>query len=190
LVGVEAKTGKFLWRYNKTVSRFKANIPSPVARDNSVYSAGAGTGGGLVKLAAKGDAVEAEGAYFSAKLPAAIGGCVLLGEFLYGTGNQGMLCVEFASGNVRWDHSAVGPASLCFADGRLYLHGENGQVALVEPTADGYREKGRFSPPDQPQHANQMEKAWAYPVVANRRLYIRDHHMLWCYDVGASSPSK
>jgi hypothetical protein len=25
--------------------------------------------------------------------------------------------------------------------------------------------------------------AWAYPVVANGRLYIRDLGTLWCYDV-------
>jgi len=31
-----------------------------------------------------------------------------------------------------------------------------------------------------------MEKAWAYPVVANGRLYLRDHDTLWCYDVKAA----
>jgi len=30
-----------------------------------------------------------------------------------------------------------------------------------------------------------MEKAWAYPVVADGKLYIRDHGVLWCYDVMA-----
>jgi hypothetical protein len=80
----------------------------------------------------------------------------------------------------------LGAASLCYADGRLYLHGENGEVALVEPSPKGYREKGRFTPPDQPKRVNEMEKAWTYPVVANGRLYIRDHGMLWCYDVQAA----
>jgi hypothetical protein len=28
-----------------------------------------------------------------------------------------------------------------------------------------------------------MEKAWAYPVVAGGRLYLRDHDVLWCYAV-------
>jgi hypothetical protein len=37
-------------------------------------------------------------------------------------------------------------------DGRLYLHGENGEVASVEATPEAYREKGRFTPPDQPSH--------------------------------------
>ena len=26
-------------------------------------------------------------------------------------------------------------------------------------------------------------KAWAYPVVANGRLYLRDQEYLFCYDV-------
>ena len=180
LVAVEARTGKFLWRYKKTVSQYKANIPTPVLRGNLIYSAGAGTGGGLIK--APGSSADPEEVYFSPKLPTSIGGCILLGDYLYGTG-QAMLCVEFATGTVKWEEWALGPASLCFADARLYLHGENGEVALVEPVPAGYREKGRFSPPNQPQKSNSMEKAWAYPVVANGRLYIRDHQMLWCYDV-------
>ena len=70
------------------------------------------------------------------------------------------------------------------ADGRLYLHGENGDVALLEPTPEAYREKGRFTPPDRPPSTG-GSKAWAYPVVAEGRLYIREHNSLWCYDVKA-----
>ena len=90
------------------------------------------------------------------------------------------------SGRIKWEESAVGASSVCYADGRLYLHAENGDVVLVEPSPESYREKGRFTPPDQPQRANQMEKAWAYPVVANGQLYLRDHGTLWCYDVRAT----
>lgn len=185
LVGVAAKTGKFLWRYDKIVSRYGANIPTPVAREGQIFCAGAGTGGALIKLKVNGEAVEPEQVYFSPKLPTAIGGAVLLGDYLYGTSGAGMLCVEFNTGNIKWEERALGPASLCFADGRLYLHAESGEVALIEPTSDGYREKGRFAPPAQPQRIEAMEKAWAYPVVANGLLYIRDHNLLWCYDVKA-----
>ena len=186
LVGVAAKTGQFLWRYAKTVSRFKANIPSPVARGGQIYSAGAGTGGGLIKLKGGGTAVEAEQVYFAASLPTAIGGAVLIGDYLYGTGQPGLTCTEFGTGQVKWENPGLGAASLCFAEGRFYLHGENGEVGLVEATPDGYREKGRFAPPEQPKRSHPMEKAWVYPVVADRRLYIRDHNMLWCYDVKAA----
>lgn len=70
------------------------------------------------------------------------------------------------------------------ADGRLYLNAESGEVALVEPTSEGYRERGRFTPPGRPVRSQPMEKGWAYPVVANGKLFLRDHGQLWCYDVG------
>jgi outer membrane protein assembly factor BamB len=186
LVGVEARTGKFLWRFAKAVSRYGANIPTPVAGGGAIYVGAAGTGGGAVRLRMKDGGVEAEQMYFEAKLPTAIGGAVKVGEYLYGTTAQAMLCLDFVSGQVKWEERALGAAALCYADGRLYLHGENGQVALVEPASESYFERGHFTPPDQPKRTNPMEKAWAYPVVANGRLYIRDHGMLWCYDVKAA----
>ena len=183
LAGVDAKSGKLLWRYAKPISRFGANIPSPLASDGYVYVSAAGTGGGAVKLAVKDGKVEPVEAYFGPKFPTAIGGVVKIGDYLYGTTGSEVVCLEFTTGQVKWEERAPSPASLVFADGRLYLHGENGDVALVEPSPESYREKGRFSPPDQPKKISPMEKAWAYPVVANGRLYIRDHGMLWCYDV-------
>jgi outer membrane protein assembly factor BamB len=184
LVGVDAKTGKFLWRYDQTGKSSPANIPTPVASDGYVYSAGARTGGGLAKLKPEGDGVSAEQVYFERGLPNTIGGCVLLEGNLYGTTATGAVCVDFSTGKVKWQAKSGGAGSVCYADGRLYIHGENGEVALVEPTPEGYRENGRFAPPDQPKHIRgAMEKAWAYPVVANGRLYIRDAGTLWCFDV-------
>jgi hypothetical protein len=60
---------------------------------------------------------------------------------------------------------------------------------LVEANPESYREKGRFTPPAQPKYkqAGQMkEGAFAYPVIANGRLYIRDLGTLWAYDIKAS----
>ena len=183
LVGVDARSGKLLWRYGRAVSRFGANIPTPLASGALIYTAAAGTGGGAVRLKTSGGSVEAEEVYFESKLPTAIGGVVKVGDYLYGTTSQALLCLEFATGKLKWEDRALGAASLCVADGRLFLHGENGEVALVEPSAEGYREKGRFTPADAPKKSNGMEKAWAYPVVADGRLYIREHGALWCYAV-------
>lgn len=183
LVGVEASTGRLLWRFDKPVSRFNANIPTPVVGGDLIYAGSAGTGGGAVRLKAHDGGVIAEPAYFEAKLPTSIGGAVKVGDQLYGTTSQALLCVEFATGKVLWEERALGAASLGWADGRLYLHGENGAMALVEPSPEGYREKGRFTPADLPVRSNAMEKAWAYPVIANGRLYIRDLNTLWAYQV-------
>ena len=47
LAGVDAKSGKLLWKWNKSVSKYGANIPSPLFADGVVYAAAAGTGGAL-----------------------------------------------------------------------------------------------------------------------------------------------
>jgi outer membrane protein assembly factor BamB len=185
LVGVDAKTGQLLWRYAKPISRYGANIPTPLAADGHIYAASAGTGGGLAKLVSRDGKIGVEEVYFESKLPTAIGGSVKVGDHLYGTTAQAMLCLGFKTGQVKWEERAIGAAAICYADDRLYLHGENGTVALMEPSAEGYREHGRFNPPDRPRRGSGMEKSWAYPVVANGALYIRDHGTLWNYDVKA-----
>jgi outer membrane protein assembly factor BamB len=183
LVGVDAKTGQLLWRYGKPVSVYGANIPTPVSAGDTIYVGSAGTGGGAVKIASKDGKLEPEPLYFGPKYPTAIGGTVKVGEYLYGCSGQTLECVEFATGKMKWEERSVAPGSLCYADGLLFLHGEDGEVALVEASPDGYHEKGRFTPAEQPAKANGMEKAWAYPVASNGRLYIRDHESLWCYNV-------
>jgi outer membrane protein assembly factor BamB len=182
VVGVDARSGKFLWRYNKTGASSPANIPTPVAHDGYIYT-GTGLGGsGLAKLKVDNEEVTAEQVYFEKNLPNSIGGAVLLGDYLYGTNAKGLMCIEFATGKVKWQEKSVGAGSICSAEGRLYVHGENdGDMALVVATPDGYQEMGRFTPPDQPKRGN--SKAWAYPVIANGRLYVRDLGMLWCYDI-------
>lgn len=126
LVGVEAKTGKFLWRYAKPVSVYGANIPTPVASEGVIYVGSAGTGGGAVKLNAKDGSIQPEPLYFGPKYPTAIGGAVKVGNYLYGTTGQALQCVEFTTGQVKWEERSIAPGSLCYADGLLLSTAKTG----------------------------------------------------------------
>jgi outer membrane protein assembly factor BamB len=189
VVGVDARTGQFLWRYDQT-SKGPANIATPVAQGDYIYNTNARRfGAALVQLHPASGGVSAEQVYFERDLPNTLGGQVLIGKYIYGTNPKGPVCAEFATGKIRWQNEELGPSSVTYANGRLYFHGENGDVALVEATAEAYRERGRFPLPAQPKHVSgggsRDEHAWAYPVVANGRLYIRDLGSLWCYDIRA-----
>jgi outer membrane protein assembly factor BamB len=183
VVGVDAKTGKFLWRYART-STGPANIPTPVAHNGYVYSSNARRfGGGLVQLKQSADGVAAEEIYFERAVPNTLGGQVLLDGYLYGTNSEGLVAAQFVTGEVS-AQGGGGPASVLYADNHLYVHYESGDVALVEASPAGFREHGRFAPPNPPEHLRgPREMAWAYPVVANGRLYIRDLGTLWSYDI-------
>jgi outer membrane protein assembly factor BamB len=185
IVGVDAKTGQFLWRYAE-VAKGMAQMVTPVARDGYVYGGAQSIGGGAVRLKSDSGGVAAEQVYFARGLPNNIGGSVLVGDYLYGTSGRGLVAVEFTTGKVKWQAESIGAGSVAYADGNLFLHGENGEIALVEATPEAYREKGRFTPPAPPKRKRlgpYPEKAWAYPVIANGRLYIRDIGTLWAYDI-------
>ena len=183
VVGVDAKTGKFLWRFDDT-GKGPANMPTPVAAEGLVYTTGGRPPvGGLVKLVSTGGDVKAEKVYVERDLPTSIGGQVLVKGHLYGTTPNSLVCIEFATGKVAWKESSVSASSVLFADGRLYLHGEDGKVVMTDANSEKYVEKGRFTPSDRPKAVNQRERAWAYPALADGKLYIREHGVLWCYDV-------
>jgi outer membrane protein assembly factor BamB len=189
IVGVDAKTGEFLWRY-KEVTKGPAQAFTPVAQDGYVYGGALSLGGGLVRLKPDGKGVAAEQVYLERGLPCGFGGAVLVGPYLYGTENAGqsLVAVEFTTGKVKWRSENFGMSSIAYADGNLYLHNQNGDLILVEATPEAYREKSRFTPQNQPkkkQAGGLTEGAFAYPVIANGRLYIRDLGTLWAYDIKA-----
>jgi outer membrane protein assembly factor BamB len=188
LIGVDARTGKMLWRYAKTSGI--TNITTPLCADGTVFSTNGGgrgaTGGGaLVKLSADKEGVKTTEVYFAREMATKIGGTVRVGDYLYGTNSSGLVCMEFATGKVKWQNKSVGTGAVCYADGHLYVRAEGpsrggkSEVALVEATPEGYKEKGRFTQPDRQGN----KPAWPYPVVANGCLYLRDQGVLLCYDV-------
>lgn len=112
LIGVDAKTGKFLWGYNK-VANDVANIPTPIIDGDFVFTAtGYGTGGGLLELRKDGAGVAADEVYF---LPADTfqnhhGGMILDHGYVFaGTGhNKGQLFVREQGSLYVYDLKAAG----------------------------------------------------------------------------------
>jgi outer membrane protein assembly factor BamB len=191
LFGIEAKSGKLLWRYGRTSGPMGMSILTPVVGEGLVYSGNEPLGGAAVRILIDGGVGKVEEVYRGMKLPRMIGGAVLVGDVLYGTSGLTLVATDFKTGEVKWSERSAAPGAVAYADGRLYLHGENGDVALVEATPDAYREHGRFMPPNPAERrGNPGEKAWAYPVVAEGRLYIRDGDCLWCYDIQGSAAAK
>ena len=187
LIGVSAKDGTVLWRYNAPANRMGIACSSPIFQDGMVFAASAyGAGGGLAKLTREADGkISAREVYFSSKMQNHHGGMVISDGCLYGAngGNEGgaLVCLDFQTSKVLWDKRGdkkVAKGSIALADGRIYYRQESGTVVLVEPSKEKYIEQGRFEQPDRTNST-----AWAHPVIANGKLYIRDQGLLLCYDV-------
>ena len=52
-------------------------------------------------------------------------------------------------------------------------------MALVEATPKGYNLKGKFK------IASRNGKSWPHPVIAGKKLYLRDQDELHCYNLAA-----
>src|SRR5215467_13726451 len=116
MIGVDAKTGEFLWRY-KDVAKGPAQYFTPVARGEFVYGGALSVGGGMVHLKANENGVTAEQVYYIRGLPNGPGGAVVVGDHLYGTEvGQKLVAVEFATGKVTWQREDFGVASVASAD--------------------------------------------------------------------------
>jgi outer membrane protein assembly factor BamB len=183
-LGVRAADGRCMWQ-DSGGANDTANCSAPVYSDGFVFSASDyGAGGALVHLTSANGATTATPVYQTRKMKSHHGGMVLVDGFLYGCDDQILTCLEFKTGNVMWFNRSVGKGSLTYADGHLYVRSEQGPVALVAASPEGYRETGRFEPPQRGERP-----AWAYPVIAEGKLYLRDGDLLFCYDVKDSTSS-
>jgi outer membrane protein assembly factor BamB len=182
VVGVSTD-GKALWQYEK-LGPNTANIPTPVVLNDEIFAvAGYGKGGVLLKLTASGNDVTAKEIYFKRDLTNKHGGVVVVDGYAYAdTDDSGHpYCADVKTGKVVWKRdghqgTGRGSASVTYADGRLYFEYDNGVVALVEASPDGYKETGSLK-------VETDGQAWAHPVVVGGRLYLREGDSLYCYDV-------
>jgi outer membrane protein assembly factor BamB len=187
LVGVEAKTGKYLWNYNK-VANGTANIPTALVRGDHLFASTAyNTGAALLQLVPdEQGGVRAKEVYFLKPnvLQNHHGGMILLGDYVYGGhGHTNGLpfCLELKSGKLMWGPergAGERSAAVLYADGHLYFRYENNVMALIEATPKGYHLKSSFQLPK-----GTSNPGWQHPVIHQGRLYLRANDQLYCYDI-------
>jgi hypothetical protein len=184
--GIRADNGTVLWTYRRASNR-TANIATPilVSNDGSAaeifLSSDYGTGGALVELRSDGaGGVTAEEKYFTRNMRAHHATPVLHDGVLYGFSGSIFSALDIETGALFWRDRSIRKGSLTFADNRLYVFSERGDVALVEPSRAGYEQRGRF---ELRQRDRSGENTWSHPVVANGLLYLRDQDVLVAYDV-------
>jgi outer membrane protein assembly factor BamB len=187
VLGVDAKTGKLLWKYQRHFD--DVAIPTPIFRDGHVYVTTGPPGNGncdLIKLTRDGDHFKADKVYANKVMRNGQGGVVLVGDYLYGFSQRYWTCQDFKTGEAKWEDKSkkLGAGSLTCAEGMLYCYGEeDGTVVLVEASPEKWTEKGRFQIPQQTTHRAPNGKIWTHPVVAHGKLYLRDQDLLFCYDI-------
>jgi outer membrane protein assembly factor BamB len=95
--------------------------------------------------------------------------------------NQRLVCLDAKNGlKTLWssdDHAFANYGCLIASDDRLLFFGMEGEVVLIDATADKYRELGRWTLfPDE-------QTGYAHPALVGTRLYVRANGSITCIDM-------
>ncbi len=177
-LGVRPDDGKLVWSYPWS-TRYDLNIATPIYADGKLFiSSNYGTGGALLRLTGAG---EPQRVWKSLSMQNHFSTSILWQGHLYGSSENRLRCVDFATGKVDWDRTGLGRTSLVVADGRLIVLGDHGRLVLAELTPKEYREISRC------QLFDAQTLTWTVPVLADGRLFVRSQNALLALDLRAGA---
>lgn len=179
IVGISEDTGKLLW---STPWRDRT-VMTPVASDRHVFVMSKNNGCTQLRFESAQDPTVT---FQNKNMKNEHGGAVLVAGHLFGySENRGWVCQDWRTGELTWNEKTrLGKGSLTYADGRLYcLTEQDGIVALISATPDGFRELSRFKLKAQTEFRTREELVWTHPVISNGKLYIRDHEHITAFDI-------
>jgi len=187
VAGVAAKDGKLLWRVEVEGYR-TAVIPTPIYHDNMVYvTSGYTANCACIKLTGSGEEFVAETVYANKNLVNQHGGVVLVNGYVYGySEDRNWVCQNLKTGEIVWKerNNEVAKGSVLAVNDRLLLFNEKGgRLTVVAASPDGWKEFGRMEIPERSEVQTRDNSVWTHPVIANGNLYLRDHDLLFCFDL-------
>lgn len=178
VVAVDADSGEVVWQHEYP---HRAGVqPNPVLyNDGMAYvSSGMGTGGALLPLS------ESAPKWTDKTLDCQMQGTVLVDGYIYGTaqsGNRGLVCLDWKTGEAKWNAPATKMAVVVAADGMLYVYMQDGTVILAKADPEAYQPVSQFTV------SAGTNEHWAHPTIASGRLYIRHGDVLLAYNIRAGS---
>jgi len=163
---VEIETGKLLWLIPWKTS-YDAPAADPIFSGDKVFiSSGWNRGGGLFKISGS----ECTKIWENKLMCNQNNSSVLWEGYLYGfSGNQGgrgiLRCLDFNTGQMKWEAKGMGTGSLMMADGKLIILSEDGELVIAEASPKGFKALKRSRILN--------GTCWTVPVLSGGRIYAR-----------------
>jgi len=168
LVGLEAQTGKELWRH-EWKTEWDINAATPLVSGNRVFvTSGYNAGCALLEVTPSG----VNELWRNKNLRSHVNSPALWQGAIYGVDNQAnakapLVCLDLATGNVKWSQK-LGGGALMIADGKLVVLTEPGELVIGDASPAGFK-------PLLHQHVL-PSRCWVQPTVANGHVYCRNNN--------------
>lgn len=152
---------------------------APIYNNGRVfYSSGYGEGSTLFKIVE--GKFEMDTIYHNKDMDAKISGMIEYKGTVFGVSDKRKMWagVDYESGETVFTSRDFKPGSFILADDKFLMFSDAGEVALANPSKNGFEIVSRFQIP-----SGIASMSFAHPVIYNGILYIRYQDNLWLYKV-------
>lgn len=182
LFATTADDGKELWRV-KWHTEYECNICTPllIGKDQLFVSSGEDVGCAMFKLSAAAPEISWESKGKKSVMENYWANSVYHDGYLYGISGHfdvkkmHLNCVDAKTGKQMWSVKNFGKCAITLADGHLFITMNNGELVSAKCNPKMYEEKARFQAIG--------EKNRTSVTIADKRMYVRDHENIYCFDV-------
>src|SRR5262245_743766 len=171
VIGIDPATGRLLWRHPHR-NQTKTNVSTPVwGPGNLLFCSSAyDSGSRVLELTRDGAATTLKELWYHRQLRVHQTDAIRIGDVVYGSsgdfGPTPFTAVNVRTGDVLWQDRSVPKSSFIYADGRFIMLGEDGELLLATPAADGLKIHSRAQV--------MAATSWTPPSLAGTTLYLRD----------------
>jgi len=189
VVSFDAQSGEELWIY-KGLKSFATITPALVIDDQKLFLTDCSFDGGydpvsiMIEITKPGEDFEIKELFLTKEAGSKMHPAVLFENHLYlnSTGNPNQMMCLSKKGEVVWEEG-LAPGfemgALILVNGMIInQNGKNGDIHLIEPSPDGYKELGKAS-----FFNSKKSQAWAPLAFSQGKLIIRDLEKMVCVDL-------
>ncbi len=192
ILGIDVQDGTIAWNVNyKQIPPPKGgkdiNPVTPLYHEGRIYvTSGYDHVGVMLELSE--DGANASVLWYDSTLDCHHGGVVRVDGYIYGANwlnnkNGNWVCLDWETGEVKYEEKWHTKGSIIAADGMLYCYEEKkGNVALVTASPEKFNVVSTF------RITQGKGPHWAHPVISDGRLYIRHGDALMAYDIMGTAP--
>jgi len=180
IMAVNPNSGDLLWSHELDPAGVNLATPLWDGKDTLFCSSAYDSGSRALKLTQSGSKTSVEQLWYSRKMRLHHGNVIQVGDYLYGSsgdfGPAFFIGLNLRTGKIAWRERGFKKATCVYADGKIILLDEDGNLALLTVTPEGLTVHSKCKVGE--------TYAWAVPTLVGTTLYVRDRKHIMALDVG------
>ena len=180
--GLDPATGEVLWAHAHDAGN-DFNFSLPLWGDDGILflSSAYRAGSRGIRLTRSGKITEVEELWFNNRVKFQFLNAVRVGDWVYGTHGESrtafLTAVNVKTGENPWRERGFAQSTMLYADGKLIVLTEDGDLVLTRVSPDGAEVLARTELFD--------TRSWTVPTLVGTTLFARDRERIVALDLGA-----